>query len=316
MRMSHVIAMSGLLLSLGRTDARSQAAGDLPRLFAPGTISTGDMELNAAFTPDGNTLFFTKRTPKLGFWVILETHRSSSGRWTEPRVASFSGRDSDFDPFVSPDGSKLFFSSNRELQGHQRRDFNIWVVDRVRGGWSAPRALPPNVNTDAEEFYPTVSAAGVLYFSSNREGGAGSIDIYRAMPANDGYADPQNLGQQINSRFSDGDPYIAPDESYLLFVSYGRPEGQGDGDLYLSEKKDGAWTTARNLGPSVNSRALDFCPLVSPDGKTLFFTSERDARRKSGDVWTYREFVSAIRSPGNGLGDIYSIPLKALLPGR
>src|SRR5689334_7546162 len=98
-----------------------------PALFAPGVISTADMELNAAFTPDGRTLYFTKRTPKAQFWTILVSSLKGS-RWSTPRVAEFSGQYADFDPFVSPDGSQLFFNSNRPAPGKTKNDFDIWVV--------------------------------------------------------------------------------------------------------------------------------------------------------------------------------------------
>src|ERR1051325_8755906 len=73
-----------------------------PTLFGPGTISTGDMELNAAFTPDGRTLYFTKRSPKAQFWTIVVS-RLRNGAWSAAEVADFSGQYNDFDPFVSPD---------------------------------------------------------------------------------------------------------------------------------------------------------------------------------------------------------------------
>src|SRR6266540_969037 len=170
-----------------------------PILFGEGTISTGDMELNAAFTPDGRTLYFTKRTPKYQFWVIVVSH-FQRGRWSEPEVAEFSGQYSDFDP---------------------------WVVEKKGTGWSAPMPLAEPVNTKAQEFYPSVASNGTLYFSSGREGGKGRGDIYRARLVDGKYAEPENLGDAINSQYFEGDPYIAPDESYLVFVSYDRPEGYG-----------------------------------------------------------------------------------------
>ena len=86
-------------------------------LFEPGTLSTGAFEYNASFTPDGRTLYFSVAAPRLAakfFAAIVRSHWRD-GRWTTPEVAEFSGRFGDFDPFVSPDGSRLFFSSVRPV---------------------------------------------------------------------------------------------------------------------------------------------------------------------------------------------------------
>jgi Tol biopolymer transport system component len=301
------------VLASERTTDHSQTSKTEPSLFAEGIISTGEMELNAAFTPDGKTLYFTKRTPRPLLWVIVVSH-FRAGKWTPPEVAEFSGQYSDFDPIISPDGNKLYFCSNRPVDGQPRQDFDIWVVDKMESGkWSAPNHLPAPVNTKAQEFYPSVTTAGTLYFSSTRDGGKGRGDIWRARLVDGKYAEPENLGESINTQFSEGDPFIAPDESYLIFVSYGRPEGLGDGDLYISFRRDDQWTKAVNMGPGINSSALDFCPVVAPDGKNFFFTSERSfadkplEQRMTSQVWQKR-----LNSPGNGLGDIYRVDISVV----
>jgi len=277
-------------------------------MFAPGIISTGDMELNAAFAPDGRTLYFTKRTPKYQLWAILVS-TLKDGKWSTPRVADFSGQYGDFDPFISPDGSQLFFSSNRPAPGKTKKnDFDIWMVQKPGAGWSSPTNLGADINTETQEYYPSVSKTGTLYFSSNRDGGKGSLDIYRSKLVDGKYSKPENLGEAINTKYAEGDPYIAPDESFLIFVSYNRPEGLGDGDLYISFNRNGAWTPAKHLDAPINSSALDFCPNMSPDGKYFFFTSERGfADQPLTKPLSYEQFMKQIHGPGNGLGDIYRI---------
>ena len=105
-----------------------------PRVFAEGTISTADDEMDACFTPDGKTMYFTRNHMGQRLGVILEVH-FDNGAWSAPEVASFSGRFTDYDPFIAPDGSKLFFASNRPTQGSVKKDFDIWVVDRTPSGW-------------------------------------------------------------------------------------------------------------------------------------------------------------------------------------
>lgn len=272
------------------------------------------MELNAAFAPDGRTLYFTKRTPKYQLWAILVS-TLRDGRWSTPRVAEFSGQYGDFDPFISPDGSQLFFSSNRPAPGKTKKnDFDIWMVQKAAAGWSSPTNLGADINTETQEYYPSVSKMGTLYFSSNRDGGKGSGDIYRSRLVDGKYSKPENLGDAINSKYFEGDPYIAPDESFLIFVSYNRPEGLGDGDLYISFNRNGAWTPAKHLGAPINSSALDFCPNMSPDGKYFFFTSERGfADQPLTKPLSYEQFLKQIHSPGNGLGDIYRIDARAVM---
>jgi Tol biopolymer transport system component len=285
----------------------------VPELFAAGTLSTADMELNEAFTPDGRSIYISKRTPKFQLWVIMES-RLEGDHWTEPQVASFSGQYSDNDPFVSPDGQKLFWSSTRPVDGKPKRDFDIWYVERAGTAWSSPQHLDAPVNGPGGEFYPSVASDGTLYFASNREGGKGGSDIYRSRLIDGRYTTPENLGESINTTVAEGDPYIAPDQSFLIFVSYNRPGGLGDGDLYISYRtSSGGWTPAVNLGAQVNSRALDFCPIVSPDGRTLYFTSERGfADTTLARPLTTRELNARLHGPGNGLGDLYRVSMSAV----
>jgi hypothetical protein len=86
----------------------------------------------------------------------------------------------------------------------------------------------------------------------------------------------------------------------------------GGSDLYLSERKDGAWSTPRHLGPKVNSSALDFCPILSPDGKYLFFSSTRGFPQEPARRRTYAELIESLRGVRNGLGNVYQIDLAAV----
>jgi Tol biopolymer transport system component len=293
------------------------AGGDEPQMFAPGEISTGVMELNASFTRDGKTVYFTKRTPKGQLWVMVSSRLDSRGHWSRPDVLPFSGQYNDFDPFLSPDESTLYWSSSRPVDGvgPPKRDYDIWRVRRTGDGWGPPERLGPNVNTPSQEYYPSISSDGTLFFSSNRPGGLGDLDVYQARRDGDGFAPAENAGNAVNSERADGDPYISADGSFLVFVSYGRSDGLGSGDLYISRRSGAAWTPARNLGPKINSSALEFCPIGSPDGQRLFFTSDRGfADRPLTRPIGSAELDRALSSPRNGLGDIYSVPMGALPP--
>lgn len=298
------------------------AAGRIPVkpfLFAKDVISTGDYERGGTFTPDAKTFYFTKRAPN-GYFSAICVSAFQNGKWGTPKIASFSGQYYDQDPLVSPDGSMLFFTSRRPVNGRQREDSDIWFVQRKSVGWSEPENLGSPVNSDANEGYASVTTDRTLYFHSSRMGGKGNFDIYRSRLVDGKYTEPENLGDIINTAAAEAQPFIASDESYLVFLSVGRPDeviGDGNryvrGDLYVSLRRDGVWTTARHLGSEINTAAAELCPFVSLDGKFLFFTSER------GFVTTLpkkrlslQEMNSGLGSALNGLGNIYQIDIAAL----
>ncbi|HWS72971.1 MAG TPA: hypothetical protein VN605_12700, partial [Thermoanaerobaculia bacterium] len=181
--------------------ATLQVAGP-PQLFAPGVISTAALgEAGGTFSPDGRELYFTVRTPTTTSRPVLMIcfSRLIKGRWTTPEMASFSGMSYDSSPSFSPDGTKLFFVSTRSAEGKVGNDSDIWVVDREGDHWSAPRNVGAPVNTAANEQSASVAADGTLYFSSDREGGKGSFDLYRARFHDGKYEAPETLGEAINS---------------------------------------------------------------------------------------------------------------------
>jgi Tol biopolymer transport system component len=283
-----------------------------PVLFGEGVISTGDFESHPAFTPDGRTLYFLKSTPTFSFWTIVVS-RFVDGVWTDPEVAPFSGQHSDADPFITSDGKRMYFISDRPAPGKQGRDTDIWVMEKTGVGWGEPRRLEAPVNSPAMEWYPQASADATLYFGSGRPGGRGATDLYRSRLVNGRYADPENLGDTLNTEFDEYEPCIAPDQSWLIFMASGRPDGRaGSGDLYISHWKDGSWSKPRNLGDDINSMAAEYSPSVSPDGRSFFFSSARGRPRPARPL-SARELSEWLRGPRNGLGDIYQVDLSTIL---
>lgn len=277
-----------------------------PQVFGEGVISTPDYELNAAFLPDGRTVFFTKSTADMGFWTIVSS-RLVGDRWSEPEIAPFSGEHSDADLCVAPDGRRLAFISRRPVPGRAGPLVpHIWYVDRTADGWSAP-VNASALNSDAGEYYPSIAADGTLYYDSARRGGHGRADVYRAPLVNGQYGEPVNLGVPVNSEFNEGDAVIAPDQSVLILTITGRADDAGRGDLYIAEQRDGRWTPPARLPDGVNSPALEFCPSLSPDRRTFYFTSTRAGA--SGRPKDYAELLARLRGVRNGLGNIYQVPM-------
>jgi hypothetical protein len=158
---------------------------------------------------------------------------------------------------------------------------DIWVTRQRDGQWATAQIVPAPVSTDAAEAYPTVVADGSLYFSSDRPGGLGRSDIYRAPRRSaDTFGIPVNIGSPANSTDTDGDTFASPDERYLIITS-SRPGGFGRADLYVSFRAaGGGWRQPINLGDAINTSDTEFCPMVTPDGRYLFFS-----RTYGGGSW-------------------------------
>jgi Tol biopolymer transport system component len=299
-----VLSIAHVGLSAAEPPYRTSDPMPEPTIFAEGIVSTGEFESHPAFTPDGRTLYFVKSTPEFTDWKIYVT-RYDDGHWSTPKLAPFSGKYRDADPFITSDAKKLYFISNRPVDGETKDDMDIWVMDRAKDGeWGEPRNVGTPVNSTGSEWFPTLSTNGTLYFGSDRPGGQGRTDLYRARFADGKFAEPENLGAIINSTADEFEPCIAPDESYLVFMALGRPDSHGGGDLYISYSKVGRWTTPRNLGPKFNRPGLEISPYLSPDGKYFFFSS---VRRTAGVTPGDRP-----NKPRNGLGDIYQVDLRVL----
>lgn len=258
------------------------AAQDVtPTVFAPGVISGPLHDSAPAFTPDGNTVYFTRSDGTNS--SILVSHLDH-GHWSSPVTAPFSGQWSDMEPAMSPDGRFLVFISNRpKMPGGKpldgffmgrsfpARGGNLWKVTWDNGKWSAPVRLPDNVNHSDSTFAPSVAADGSLYFM-HPAADPKHFQLFRAAWHRGAYDEPQPLP------FSDGhvtdvDPAVAPDESFVVFGSSRSPARQID--LFIVFRDNDAWGTPIHLGNGVNSAVSDAEARLSPDHRTLYFASDR-----------------------------------------
>jgi Tol biopolymer transport system component len=317
-----------LLLLLAGASA-AQAKG--PKLFAPGIVSTEDDEVNGGFSPDGRDYYFARVLPYTTFprvGVLFVTHLLRGSVWSEPEVLSFSGAQVyDTQPRLSPDGQQLFFTSSRPAPGKKARGLRIWRSQRAGQSWSEPEPMPEPVNSEESwNWGASVTRDGTLYFASDREERF-HPQLYRSRLVEGVYEKPAKLGPEINSKFNESDAFVSADESILIFNSSGggAPDNQSRegtldghgyqyprGDLYVSVRRDGAWTPARHLEAGVNTEQDEGSPSLSADGKVLFFSSERSAFTVPSKRFTYAGMERELHSVSNGHGNIYSIPMSEL----
>ncbi len=274
-----------------------------PEIFAPGIVTTGESEAGSVFFHDGRKFLFKRWKPLRSVYFMEE----KDGRWTQPQLTRFTGKGSFGDFTFAPDGKRMYVTSNWPLQegGEYAEAGSIWRLEWTGAGWSEAHPLPHPINTEEhQESYPSVTADGTLYFFSRDRGGYGLSDILRSRWVDGKYTEPENLGALINTEHHEWDPFVAPDESYLIFCSK-KPEGLGEDDLYVTFRRDdGSWTTPANMGQGVNSSASDNRPYVTLDGKYFFFNSSRK-------VDGFSDLEEALR-PGNGNRDIYWVDAKII----
>ena len=288
--------------------------GLIPELFAPGYISTRNTEWTLTFMPGGNEAYYTIQG--LNSYNHLVCVKSVNGVWQQPEIALFSNPDHNADPYISPDGKKLFFWSNGpEKAGEEAaNNSDIWYVNRIGDGWSKPIRLDSTINTTSWQIFPTVASNGNLYFSSRYSDSKGGYDIYRCEFINGKYAAPVNLGDSINTSMLEQEPFIAPDESYIIFGSDRHAPRSNNWDLYISfRKKDGSWTTAVNMDDKINSSAMDQAAIVTSDGKYLFFSSSRVKEyNPASKDFNYKTVIEALSGPQNGNSDVYWVDAKII----
>ncbi len=283
-----------------------QLPGTMPETF----LATALGERDAAWTPDGREFFFSMWERRHGY---LLTRTDGPDGWSDPEFASFaSSKYPELEPFITADGAWLYFISKRPLpDGAEPKKFNLWRVPRAEGRWGSPEPLPEPVTSEHEEFYPSLTTSGDLYFTSDRPGGLGGEDIWWAEWTGDGWAEPENLGEAVNTPGPEFNSLIAPDGSWLIFGTM-REGDVGGGDLHIAFRgPDGEFLPAVNMGEPINSPALDYCPSLSPDGSIFFFTSSR-VPDGSPEPTTYAELEALMTGPANGRDNIWWVSAEVI----
>ena len=259
-----------------------------PELVQDGVISTTRNETWPSIDPADGSLWFSVYDANFDRQTIVRAPKSGS-TWGTPAAVAFStGTSGDRAARFSPDGKRLYFSSSRALPGGTAGRFHMWFVERTNAGWTEPVALPEPLNSAAADRHASETGAGDLYFSSTR---TGANEIYHAKRTGNSWGSVEMLPATVNAAHRQTDLVVAPDGSWMLVVVTDHPKGLGGDDLFLSRRVNGAWTELEHLPAPINSKEYEYGPSLSPDGKTLYFTSHR---RGSADV--YRVPVAAFKN--------------------
>jgi len=286
-RMRHSALLPLILLamtSIGRSEAQPEAKpylgqnppGNTPVVFAPGLISRGNIHSRLEISPDGREFYWNTVDMKTFSTHILSV-RSTDGTWSDPAPPSFAKQGNTQGALFSPDGKKLYFRLNTG---------DGWVgqyVERTEAGWSAPRSDSSSPNGSS-----SFTTSGRVYFSEEMKTKVWNTGIFRARYLAGGYSDVEPLDDTINvPKAIDYTPYVAPDESFLLFAS-NRPHISDREDMYIHvsfRKTDGTWSTPRRI-----SRIQARFPSLSPDGRYLFFCGD------DGNIyWVDRKVIDPIK---------------------
>ncbi len=255
-------------LALNKMFLQTSVPNEEPVIFKPELVPQDMLLHSGIFSPDLREYYYTvsdKYFQQFDVYLI----RQINGAWTEPEVAFFNSEYFEHGTSFSPDGEFVYFSSTRPvaIEG-VASSWHIWRCKKVDGGWSPPEFVDiPNMRQNLVS-HPTLTKDGTLYFH------AGNVDyseisIYSAKNVSDGFAEVVKLPPTINLPGKPCcTPYVAPDESFLLFEAVP--------DLYVSFLQDGdTWGEAQLLPKAINTDGRGN-PYMTPDGKFLFYAAGKD----------------------------------------
>lgn len=273
--------VAALMVALGATGLHSYANQASRRAvrWTPVEISTALYESSAVFAPRNQEVYFMRADRKFDGYRILQSRCTSDG-WSDPVEVAFSAEPGaqDADPFVTRDGSGLFFISTRHrFSKTENDDFDIFFVERTPdGGWGVPERLPEPVNSTGSELLPRLDSNGTLYFGSDRPGGLGGTDIYSATRAASGEWTVVNV-ESLNTASNEYEADVSTNGKEIAVIS----DREGKSRVHLFRRDQGEW---RHQG-RIRAREAVFQvgPLWSPDGRRLMFS--QDAGKDSGEIF-------------------------------
>lgn len=237
-------------------------------------FSSGSMNENPAVSFDGNTIAYTERR---GLVNVILFSKKIRGKWQTPVeiTGQLNAGEDCSTCALNADGTELFLYKNDMFDG------NIYSSKFVNETWTPIVRLNKNINTKFYESHASVSADGKrLFFTSNREGGQGGLDIYMSEKDAAGeWGVPVNLGTKVNTPYNEDYPFITANDSLLFFCSEGH-KSMGGYDIFRSRKTEGGWGSPENLGYPVNTTDDDRFFQPALNGVTAYYSMKTDYKKK------------------------------------
>ena len=283
-----VIGLNLILLSCKQTNSNQPyldqpPPNTIPKLFAPTIVNTDSIEINTVFNSSFTEIFFTRIINKK---FVIHHSELIEGNWNIPKpIQMFTDQEKEsvaIDPSISQDGNTMYFLGISPEDRLKKSKPDIYKSQKIDGEWQLATKVGLHISTEEyAESYPVVVADGSLYFTSDRPGGLGKRDIYRAQYLGDGKFDsPINIGSDVNSEKGERSTYVSPDERFLITANtYSDEKG-----FAVSFKKNGKWQRPAffNLGENINEDWVYFCPYMSPDNNYFFFSKRYSSPSNSG----------------------------------
>jgi len=256
--------------------------GMTPELFGPGIVSTDAHEFSISMNPEATEIYFSRGEGPNNTKKIMVTRLERDG-WTTP-APLFPDFPEQFEPGVTPDGQHLQFIAFHVTEGQSRPGLDMYRADRDGKNWGKPYHLGAPFNP-SHSMYCSFTNDGTVYTTDPQTGG---LDIARTKPTKDGFGPYENLGKPINTDGPEMYPFVAPDESYLLFCSM----IEGRQVIMASFRmEDGTWSQPKEVPLGMNAGV----PFVSRDGKYFFFTA---GKMPSDIYWVDFEIVRKLKPTG------------------
>jgi hypothetical protein len=240
--------------------------------FAPEVIGAVHAPHSSlAFESDGTGMYWTN-LPEIGRWQLM--HSEFDGTIiSSPAAAPFAEEFHASGVALSPDGQRIFFGGSSPALGEEPAlPRGIWMADLTATGWGEPQMVERTYDPNWIAVDPTVANSGNLYFVGITE----SDDVprvYLSEFVDDRYLAPVPLVGPMDSQ-STADPFIDPDERFLMYANFEPPDEYGNVDLFISyPQEDGSWSAGVNISPVLGQGSRGFLrfPFMSPDGRFLFF---------------------------------------------
>ena len=219
---------------------------------------------------------------------FMYSRRGSDGQWQHLMgLEGFNTNGNEGAMSVSPDGRLRIFTACHRREGYGSCD--LYYSRKQGSRWSGPINMGESINTRWWETNSTISSDGkTIYFISNRKGGYGKSDIWKATLQSDGtWGNPVNLGKEVNTAGMEMTPYIHPDGKTLYFASDGHI-GMGGSDLYVTRMDDkGNWSYPQNLGYPINTRGNEMGIVLNAMGNLAYISADRKGGYGGFDVYSF-----------------------------